>query len=442
MKLKYRLLVLAALSVLSVPAVADQFTGSSPGTRTISADNYNGNLKFTVSKSGTNFDAIYVEGVSGYVGIGTSAPRTSLEVLGATTVTGDYGTVSPGASALTFGSAGTSPNAASVAWGDNSGWKLNFGTKVAGVFTPRMTIVDTGVIGIGTSSPSGGDLDFGGDSNRTLQVDRSTGTAGSDFNVTAGGAKIGATNALGGNLVLSSGTSTGQGGSSIIFRTAQGLTSGTTDRVVADRVKITPGGTLNVSNGSESFPGVSFINDTDTGIYSPSNNANEIGFATSGTLRANINNSGIRANGISGTVSLPSYSFTNDIHTGLYNPGTSNSNILNVAAGGSEALSVSGSGISIDQGGFFKNRVISFSPSTSSLDSGCSNAGSPPISFTSILSMTGTLCEGASGFCWSSGKRGSEEVMVVFNRASNAIFLCWSGLGTNAKTLKAFILYQ
>jgi len=47
-----------------------------------------------------------------------------------------------------------SPNRASIAWGDGTGWKLNFGTYLSQVFTPVITFVDNGRIGIGTATPT------------------------------------------------------------------------------------------------------------------------------------------------------------------------------------------------------------------------------------------------------------------------------------------------
>jgi hypothetical protein len=89
---------------------------------------------------------------AGNVGIGTASPGGKLHI------SGGYGGLpndwSAGGNSLVIGSKGSSPDAVSFAFGDNTGWKLHFGTPVSGVFTPRVTIVDVGNVGIGTTSPS------------------------------------------------------------------------------------------------------------------------------------------------------------------------------------------------------------------------------------------------------------------------------------------------
>jgi hypothetical protein len=77
---------------------------------------------------------------------------------GTLTVSGGYGTVNASASNLSIGAGGATPNAVSESFGNNSGWKWNLGTNAGGVFTPRMTVVDTGAVGIGTTSPTAGFL--------------------------------------------------------------------------------------------------------------------------------------------------------------------------------------------------------------------------------------------------------------------------------------------
>ncbi|GIW64534.1 MAG: hypothetical protein KatS3mg092_0467 [Patescibacteria group bacterium] len=86
---------------------------------------------------------------NGNVGIGTTAPSHKLSIAGGYQTTG----LSGEANQLHIGASGTSPNAAQIVWGDNTGWKLNFGTRVSGTFTERVTILDTGNVGIGTTNP-------------------------------------------------------------------------------------------------------------------------------------------------------------------------------------------------------------------------------------------------------------------------------------------------
>lgn len=96
-------------------------------------------------------------------------------------------------------------------------------------------------------------------------------------------------------------------------------------------------GQLIVSPAGASAPGLSFTNDTNTGIYSPS--ADQIGFTTQGTLRLSIGTSTITSvgmvfNGGNGLPANPVYSFTSDPDTGLYLNGVGD---VRIVASGSTA---------------------------------------------------------------------------------------------------------
>jgi len=99
----------------------------------------------------------------------------------------------------------------------------------------------------GNGAFTNGDFDFGGDADRTIQVDRnSSASGGSDLTIEAGGAKAGGTDQDGGNLVLSSGISTGSGGSAIEFNTSSGSASGTNDVASDTKMVLTSNGRLGV----------------------------------------------------------------------------------------------------------------------------------------------------------------------------------------------------
>lgn len=108
------------------------------------------------------------------------------------------------------------------------------------------TVTGSTSMGIGTTSPDANDLSFGGNVAREVIVQRHTtsNTAGSSMSLIAGGATVGATDKNGGTLILSSGTSTGTGSSSIQFQTATAGTTGTTDRSVSTKMVITGEGNL------------------------------------------------------------------------------------------------------------------------------------------------------------------------------------------------------
>ncbi len=106
--------------------------------------------RFNVSDtSGGNLVNIMTVDTLGNVGIGTRGPLGKLHIVGGYVTSGLSGI----SNYMILGSGGTSPDAAQIIWGDNTGWKLHFGTQVSGTFTPRMTIVDTGNVGIGTTTP-------------------------------------------------------------------------------------------------------------------------------------------------------------------------------------------------------------------------------------------------------------------------------------------------
>jgi hypothetical protein len=104
----------------------------------------------TLSAGGTSGTQRLVINSSGNIGIGTSTPATRLSIHGG------YATSSlPASDGLNLASIGGSPDRAQIWWGDNTGWRLNFGTRdSSGNFVPRVTMVDTGNVGIGTTSPS------------------------------------------------------------------------------------------------------------------------------------------------------------------------------------------------------------------------------------------------------------------------------------------------
>lgn len=57
-----------------------------------------------------------------------------------------YGALPDSANEVRVGSNGSTPNGVSVCFGDGSGWRLNFGAKVAAAFVRKFSIYDTGVL--------------------------------------------------------------------------------------------------------------------------------------------------------------------------------------------------------------------------------------------------------------------------------------------------------
>jgi hypothetical protein len=120
----------------------------------------------------------------------------------------------------------------------NNAWSIYSNTSAPSYFAGR--------IGIGATSPTG-DLSFGGNNARSIIMERRAANApGLNFTITASGAFAGGTNYAGGNLVLSSGISTGTGTSAINFQTATAGSAGTTDNTPTTKMTLTGSGDLGI----------------------------------------------------------------------------------------------------------------------------------------------------------------------------------------------------
>ena len=181
-------------------------------------------------------------------------------------------------------------------------------TRVLDTFQGTKALFATSV-GIGTTSPTNA-LSFGGNSARTIWLERNTtaNTAGSNLTVQAGGATTSASDKNGGNLLLSSGTSTGTGTSIITFSTAiSGGSSGTSDNAPAERMRINSAGNVGIGtaspdallsvNGIASFgdgavatPSITHFGDLDTGFWFPA--VNTIAASTNGAEQFRIGSTG------------------------------------------------------------------------------------------------------------------------------------------------------
>lgn len=91
-----------------------------------------GNLALVYDRSGVNTNNL-------------SSNMSGLEV------SGQYGKHDKAASKLLIGAGGDKPDAASIAFGDGTGWKLNFGTSRSNAFFPLVSMHDTGGLSIAPS---------------------------------------------------------------------------------------------------------------------------------------------------------------------------------------------------------------------------------------------------------------------------------------------------
>ena len=100
-------------------------------------------------------------------------------------------------------------------------------------------------------------------------------------------------------------------------------------------------------SGSTAAPSYSFLTDADTGVFAQASDT--IGFSAGGTLRATISNIELAATvpfrGAAGNSSAPTFSFTDDTDTGIYNEA---SNVIGFSVAGDLALSITSSEIISD----------------------------------------------------------------------------------------------
>ena len=129
--------------------------------------------------------------------------------------------------------------------GTNDNFTLSFKTNNAN----RMTLDTNGNVGIGTTLPNNA-LSFGGDSARSIAMERSTTATANPLTIQAGGTVAGATNGNGGALILSSGLATGAGGSGMEFRTASPGSSGTADVVPSTKMAILSNGNVGIGTNN------------------------------------------------------------------------------------------------------------------------------------------------------------------------------------------------
>lgn len=194
---------------------------------------------FIIEKGGASNTLVVDE--NSRVGIGTNAPAEELEVQGSIRMVdgnqaAGYIPVSDANGTMTW----TDPSTI-----DDGDWTVS-GNNVH--------LSGSGNVGIGTTSPSY-ILSLGGDANRTVGIERSTGADGFDLTLRAGGANTGVADKSGGNLILSGGISTGNGSSisdpdsKIIFMTSTPLgSSSSTDVVPTEKMRVTAQGNLGVGS--------------------------------------------------------------------------------------------------------------------------------------------------------------------------------------------------
>ena len=207
-------------------------------------------------------DDLIISQATGYIGLGTSAPVSALEVRSGLTTVGSVITLATketstvagdvlgeikfyapldaaGGDAILTGASIQALATATFSATVNS-TDLVFKTGASEAATEKARITSGGFLGIGTTAPTN-ILSLGGNSARTIWMERHTtaNTAGNDLTVQGGGATSGATDKDGGMAVIQPGLSTGTGkGSTRIKRLTRAGATGTTDNTLVDGMVI------------------------------------------------------------------------------------------------------------------------------------------------------------------------------------------------------------
>jgi len=250
-------------SSFGIAAAINQFvTGSAVGDMIFRTEAASQRL---ILNSGTGAATLIV--YNSNVGVGTTSPTNLLSLSGvaARTIWMERNTtVATAGQGLTISSGGAIAGTNNLAGGDltiKSGIStgtgtssLHFSTATAGSSgsadnspSEKMTILGSGYVGIGTTSPTYL-LSFSGNAAQTFWMERHTtaNTAGNSLTIQSGGATSGATDKSAGALSLKTGTATGTGSADIIFSTTKAGTTGTTDRTAAEMMRLTGAGNVGI----------------------------------------------------------------------------------------------------------------------------------------------------------------------------------------------------
>ncbi len=194
-------------------------------------------------------------GSTGNVGIGTTGPLTTLDVSGAST-TGGRLTISNTNTGIlsgdklgslefytydTSGTVGIGSKIESVAEDAGAAYAIKLSSRDSSGNYGVMNLSSSGAVGFWDATPLSDTITIDSSSARSILMTRHplNNTSGNNLTIQAGGTGPSSTDKVGGDLILSSGIATGNGGSDIVFTAVianQG--AGTTDRAPSEVMRI------------------------------------------------------------------------------------------------------------------------------------------------------------------------------------------------------------
>ena len=202
---------------------------------------------------------------AGNLGIGTTTPTYPLSLGGTAgqTIWMERNPSSALGQGLTLSSGGATQFTTNLAGGDlylKSGISTGTGTSALHFFTAtagasgssdnspteKMTILGSGFVGIGATSPTN-ILSLGGNIGQTIWMERNATTFGQGLTLSSGGAATATSNSAGGDLTLKSGISTGSGSSAIHFVTDKAGASGSSDNTLSEKMTIDGTGHIGIN---------------------------------------------------------------------------------------------------------------------------------------------------------------------------------------------------
>ncbi len=334
---------------------APTFIGALTGAATSVGNALTVNNSNAGSASGITFNGAAAITISrNTIGAAASGTNTDITALNATggllcgaATGGAQGTGTINATALYVNGLAVSAGSGAVSSVNASGGSTGF-SFTGGPITTSGTLTLLGTLN--TTSGGTGLTSFtsGGAMYATSTSVLTTGT----LPVTAGGTGI---TSLGSGVATWLGTPssanlasavTGETGSgALVFGTSPTIDTPTVAGTAA-MASLTFSGTIGAADGSSATPSYSFSGDTNSGMYRIG--ADDIGFATGGTLRLEILSTSIKpivpVLVTDGAVGAPTISFQSDTDTGLYSFAP---NQIGFAAGGSVYAVVSSSGVDV-----------------------------------------------------------------------------------------------